>query len=223
MDYWYLLIFQWFKDIFTGLIVTGIVSIIGYSLIDRKNTKEHEFKVISANEAVLSAMRQLLPEQISIIDEELIMANIRAAALHYELEEHEILTVKNITDIMMSEITNSPYLTANDKYSMINRIKAIDVAPEILHATPSLFETKREIAHRNQMLWMIPMVLVLTVVEIWSPRSISFTKILTSLLVLSGFLFCFVRYYALFLRYTRGYLYAYKNQGSQQATEQTSE
>ncbi len=213
----------WLQQILIGLIVAAITSFIGWVFIDRKTSKEKIYHIRAANDKVLSTIRQLMPEQLDLIDSDLIRSTIRAEAMTHGVYETELLDIESISNLLIKEVLSSPYLSANDKIKLCNKIQSLQPLP----IYPDLEEEIREKLHKQKQrlklfIAFMAFASVFLITLVWLPSD-TFSKISQTIGLGCCFLYATTQYYLLHFNYSYEARTCYVQHGTEYTSDETAD
>lgn len=201
------------QQIIAGVIVAVVTSIIGWVIFDKKSTKEHRLKIKTSNEKILSTIRQLMPDQIHIINSNTIKTIIKTTALQSNIPESELHSVQTVINLLTVEILNSTYLSTSDKESLLSKIEMLKpLSSQATFTKEATDEYFKELGNRKRILVLSIFCTVLFSIQIIFPFNESiFITVNTVILLLLSFSYLALNYYRLFYKYSSYFFDAEKN------------
>lgn len=136
----------WTIGITGGLISGFLVFFITNKYFSRKENKEYQQRLNNANSELLYAIRPLIVSKLTP-NEEIIESLIIATSKKFNVKDTDVYNAKSITDLLIKEILDNPFLDSD------NKLKYCEIIKEIIHMEKSAVnELKNEIVYveKNQ-------------------------------------------------------------------------
>ena len=124
----------WLKEAWLGTLITGIISGLIVFLVTRwffADTTKAEFraKINLANQEVVYAVRQGIPEGV-VATTEVITSLIKSTARKYGLNQTELNSVTEVSQDLIKEVMDSSFISAETKNQYCLQLRALEEVDE---------------------------------------------------------------------------------------------
>lgn len=130
----------WVSGIGGGIISGLIVYFVTTILFSRKQNKEYNQKLTTANNEILYTLRPLIAQK-KIPAQDIITSTISSISRKYELDKRDLLDIPLLVDELIREVVENSFLTPDQKIDFCDKINELRLKVVNERTTEKLIET----------------------------------------------------------------------------------